>query len=62
MITKKGHSHDGAWYTPVQSLMNIQLQPGNQTSQASIGLYFIAIIISESREKSQTIKIRNYSY
>ena len=46
-----GFAHDGAWYTPAQRLINIQLQPRNQTSQAGIGLHFIAIVISESRRK-----------
>ena len=32
-------------------LINIHLEPRNQTSQAGIGLHFIAIAISESRRK-----------
>ena len=45
-------AHDEAWYTLVQDLINIQLHPRNQTSQAGIDLYFIAIVISESRRKN----------
>ena len=44
-------AHDGAWYTPVQGLINIQFQSENQTSQAGIGLYFISIVLSEFRQK-----------
>ena len=47
-------AHDGAWCTPAQGLINIQLQPRNQTSQADIGLYFITIVISESRRRKKT--------
>ena len=44
-------AHDRAWYTPALDLINIQLQLRNQTPQASIGLYFISIVISESHRK-----------
>ena len=43
-------------------LRKIQLQPRNQIPQAGNGLQFIAMVIPESQQKSQTIKVGNHSY
>ena len=42
--------------TRAQGLISIQFQPRNQNPQAGIGLHFITIVISESRQLKSSNK------